>query len=211
MNKEKRAELELIAGTENPVLIGITETWANESIQNYEYKNISSTDISYWEKTGRVKRNLVMELEEWYNVNNCIKAIIREDFQFENFKDSLWCDIYLDKFKLLVGVCHRPPNSKDETGLFEAIRKTSRVPALIIRYFNYHIEWNSLTGERSEDTNFLNCLKDAFLFQHVQNPTRCSNILNLVMTTEENMVYDLTVFRSFLDKWSPNSQLEHTS
>ena len=37
-------------------------------------------------------------------VKNCIKAVIMEDFQFESFKESLWCDIYLFKFKLLVGV-----------------------------------------------------------------------------------------------------------
>ena len=60
-------------------------------------------------------------------VKNCIKAVMREDFQFENFKESLWCDIYLAMFKLLVGVCCRPPNSKDDRGVYEAIRKTSRV------------------------------------------------------------------------------------
>ena len=30
MSKEKRAELEIIAGTENPDLVGITETWAKK-------------------------------------------------------------------------------------------------------------------------------------------------------------------------------------
>ena len=44
-------------------------------------------------------------------------VVIREDFQFETFKESLWCDIYLDNFKLLAGVCYRPPNSKDDTGI----------------------------------------------------------------------------------------------
>ena len=77
-------------------------------------------------------------------VKNCIKTIIREDLKFKNFKESLCCDIYLDKFKLLVDVCYRPPNSKDDTDLYEAIKKTSRVPALIMGDFNYHIEWNSL-------------------------------------------------------------------
>ena len=70
-------------------------------------------------------------------------------------------------------------------------------PALISGDFEYHIEWNSLTGKRSDDTNFLNHLNDAFLFQLVQNPTRGSNILDLVMTTEENMVEDVTVGEHF--------------
>ena len=78
----------------------------------------------------------------------------------------MWCDIYLDNFKLLVGVCYRLPNFKDDTGLYEAIRRSSKVPASIMGDFNYHVEWNSLTGERPEDINFLNCVSTFFLFFH---------------------------------------------
>ena len=88
-------------------------------------------------------------------------------------------------------MCYRPQDSIDDTGLYEAIRKTSRVPALITGDFKYHVEWNSLTV--SEDTNFLNCISYAFLLQHVQHPTRDSNIFDLVMTTEENVVENLTI------------------
>ena len=49
-----------------------------------------------------------------------------------------------------------------------------------------------LTVGKAEDTNFLNCLNDVFLFQQVQNPTRGSSILDLVMKTEKDRMEDLT-------------------
>jgi len=44
---------------------------------------------------------------------------------------------------------------------------------------------------------FLKCVNDNFLFQHVQDPTRRNNILDLVFTSEENMIKNLVVGENF--------------
>ena len=102
VSKEKRAELELIVGTENPDLIGNTETWAKKSIQNYELMlNNAQVNAQLLRKDREVQKESGLGAGgKILYVKDCIKYVIKEDFQFENFKES----IYLDKFKLLVRV-----------------------------------------------------------------------------------------------------------
>lgn len=130
-------------------------------------------------------------------IKNHIKVIERKEFQNENFKESLWCDIYIGKFKLLLGVCYRPPNFKEDTGLNEILYKASKEFMLVMGDFNYHINWNTLEGERPEDINFINVTNDNFLFQHITDPTRGKNTLDLILTTDENLVEGLTVGEHF--------------
>ena len=44
---------------------------------------------------------------------------------------------------------------------------------------------------------FIKIVQDCFLTQHVQEPTRQSNILDLVLTIEPNMIDNLTVKENF--------------
>ena len=57
-------------------------------------------------------------------------------------------------------------------------------------------------GFRREGCEFVKLINDCFLTQHVRNPTRENNILDLVLTTEADMVDDV-----FVD--SPLSNSDH--
>ena len=48
--------------------------------------------------------------------------------------------------------------------------------------FNYgHIQWNSLESTGIEDQQFLFLIQDSFLTQHVLEPTRGENVLDIVL------------------------------
>ena len=64
--------------------------------------------------------------------------------------------------------------------------------------FNYKgINW--LTSQASETTaqQFLDCLEDSFLTQHVTEPTREDSILDLVITDEPDMIDEVKVLGHF--------------
>ena len=51
--------------------------------------------------------------------------------------------------------------------------------------FNHeHIQWNSLECTGGEDQQFLLLIQDSFLTEHVLEPTRRKNVLNLVLPSQ---------------------------
>ena len=68
-----------------------------------------------------------------------------------------------------------------------------RVMVLIIGDFNFPgINWVALDADLT-GSKFLDLTQDCFLIQHVLKPTRYDNILDLVLSSEGNMVEDLFV------------------
>jgi len=59
--------------------------------------------------------------------------------------------------------------------------------------FNYpEINWDTLeAGIKSEQ--FFQTIQDTFLFQHVMEPTRNNNILDLIFSSELDMIEDLEI------------------
>ena len=77
--------------------------------------------------------------------------------------------------------------------MMEAIKLASTGHCLIMGDFNYsNIDW--ITGEANGDgLEFMNLINDSFLFQNVKNATRGNNILDLVLSSELDMVENLEV------------------
>ena len=70
---------------------------------------------------------------------------------------------------------------------------------LIAGDFNYrNIDWtNEYAPKGQQHLDFIETLQDCYLFQHFTEPTRyrdgeTSNILDLILSSEEGMVHDLT-------------------
>src|ERR1700733_9798909 len=63
--------------------------------------------------------------------------------------------------------------------------------------FNYHINWERLEGEREKDRIFLDFVNANFMQQHVMEPTREQNTLDLVLTTDEHVVENGSVGEHF--------------
>src|SRR6218665_833145 len=63
--------------------------------------------------------------------------------------------------------------------------------------FNYHIDWENSEGEKEPDIIFLDFIETNFMQQHVMEPTRGKNILDLVITSDENMIENVNVGEHF--------------
>ena len=60
--------------------------------------------------------------------------------------------------------------------------------------FNYpDIDWGTMPHNSSSSNYFVELVLDNFLIQHVDEPTRDKNVLDLVFTSEEAMIENLEV------------------
>ena len=109
---------------------------------------------------------------------------------------------------LLLACCYRSPtktdssteNSKKLNDFIDWCSKKKHSHKLIIGDFNYkHINWKnwtSDTGLNSDENQFLDTLSDAFLYQHVEKPTRRRGmdeprLLDLILTNEPMQISNL--------------------
>ena len=68
------------------------------------------------------------------------------------------------------------------------------LPLVLVGDFNFtDICWNYNTADREHSRRFLECVGDNFLTQLVREPTRGSNILDLLFVNREGLVGDVKV------------------
>ena len=56
-----------------------------------------------------------------------------------------------------------------------------------------HIQWKSLESTGCEDQQFLFLIEDSFLTQHVLEPTRGDNVLDIVLSSQKELVDNLKI------------------
>ena len=49
---------------------------------------------------------------------------------------------------------------------------------MIMRDFNYYVDWEHSEGEREQDRLFLDFIEASFMQQHVMEPTRANQSIN---------------------------------
>ena len=193
MNKKDELELYLIQ--EKPDIVGITETWLYEEIEDTEISAEGYTVFRKDREKGDKSRGggvIILAKNELY-------MSIKEEMTANEFPESIWYEIKSGRVKTLMGVCYRPPSSLkiNDDALFELMSKACRENVLIMGDFN----WSELDWTRPEtlaDTHpFVKCMNDNFLFQTVTEGTRGKSILDLVLVTEETMIENLRVGEPF--------------
>ena len=98
---------------------------------------------------------------------------------------------------ICIGVCYRSPTAGDEENeaLLSAIRTATvrEKSLLLVGDFNYpRIDWEVLDVSGDGEA-FLDIFQDTFLCQHVTQATRGDNILDLVFSSEEELVSNLNI------------------
>ena len=191
----KTDELELYLTQEKPDIVGITETWTYEDIEDSEICMEGYTLLRKDRVIGDKSRGGGVALY----IRNEFSVTTRDDLTEANFPESIWCNIEIGGEKTLVGVCYRPPsnNKTCDEAMYELITRASREKVLIMGDFNFpEVEWAK--SETLNDSHpFIECINDNFLFQGVTECTRNSNILDLILTSEENMIDNVTVGEPF--------------
>ncbi|XP_072349850.1 ORM1-like protein 2 isoform X1 [Scyliorhinus torazame] len=92
--------------------------------------------------------------------------------------------------------CHRPPNGSGGVGngMKREIRDGfNKGISVIMGDFNLHIDWTNQISHNAGEEEFLECLRDGFLDQCVEEPTREQAILDWVLCNEKGIIANLAL------------------
>ena len=165
--------------------IGITEKWTKPDTRDAEF---GLAGYEMFRKDRLVKRGggggVVMlyfkEHIQIYEIQNEAEA---------GFSEAIWCNLESQGSKIIVGVVYRCPSIR----LHKVITHASRGECLIMGDFNHpDIRWNSLDSS-NESAKFLLLVQNCFLPQHVLEPTRGDNVLDLILSSNKELVDNVTV------------------
>ena len=78
--------------------------------------------------------------------------------------------------------------------LHNATKEIIKRESVIMGDFNHgHIQWKSLESVGRDDQQFLLLIQDCFLTQHVLEPTRGGNVLDLVFFSQNELVDNVKI------------------
>lgn len=201
-----------------PGIVAVTETWLHSDIADAE---VTIPGYSAF-RADRVRRRgggCILY------VHNTINARETKICQEQTLIENVWCVVMRsDGSQTLFGVVYNPPGTAgvDEQNLCKVFQEAYRqyTHVIICGDFNYpNIDWSadSCTGGGE---HFLDVVNDCFLTQHVEEATRDDNILDLVFSSEEEMIQDVEVceplansdhnivqFKAVVSGASPHSQV----
>ena len=122
-----------------------------------------------------------------------------------NLSSSLLIDIiFPNNRKTTIGAFYRPPNydTKPLEDLKSALTNLSTPELVLMGDFNLSdIDW-SIPRSLNDSVNYtllMDIVKDNFLIQLVDTPTRDGNILDLVLASSSDIAYNLLVKEPFSD------------
>lgn len=127
-----------------------------------------------------------------------LNPVILLDYKNEQFKECAWCKICCNGQDTVIGVCYRAPDSskQNDEWLFKMFDNVSNGRVIIMGDFNYaELDWSS--SEKVDVSHqFVECLGRNFLYQHVEEPTRGQNYLDLLLSTD-NIIEEVKVGEPF--------------
>ena len=177
----------------DPHIIGITESWANTDISDAKL-GLTGYVMFRKDRIGRRGGGVILYVKE---------SIQAYEIKLEREADcdkAVWCKIVSGNSKLTVGLVYRSPNinEEDNTKIKTAIKEVSKGECIIMGAFNHgHIQWNSLESTGIEDQQFLFLIQDSFLTQHVLEPTRGENVLDIVLSSQKELVDNVKIIEPF--------------
>ena len=111
-------------------------------------------------------------------------------------EEAICCNIVTKNSTLTIGVVYHSPNigQEEDVKLQKAIREVSKGECVIMGDLNHgHVQWKSLECW-GDDYQFLPLTQDCFLAQHILEPTRCRNVLDLILSSQNELVDNVKVY-----------------
>ena len=183
-------------------IVAICETWLDKSISNSEF------EISGY-KTFRVDQSLDFYPEGTYSVEakGGVLLMITEYLKPEVCEslsckaEILWCNIFPStRHCVTFGVVNRAERGKQHNLeiICEYVNRCGNSDCILVGDFNFRdIEWVNNSSPHELDTLFINTLSENAFTQLIAEPTRGKNILDLVLTTNSDLVENLLVTEHF--------------
>ena len=95
-----------------------------------------------------------------------------------------------------IGVVYRCPNitKQNNEKIHNAISEVSKGDCIIMGDFDHgNIKWDSLQRTGVEDQKLLCLVQDNFLTQHVLEPTRAARVLDIVLSSQKELVDNVVI------------------
>ena len=185
----KRNELNIMVEDNDPHIIGITESWTTADISEAELR-MTAYIMFRKDIIGRRGGGVILYIKE------SIQAYEIKLEKEAECEEAVWCNIVTGNSTLTAVLVYRSPNISidDNEKVQNAIEEVSKRDCIIMGDFNHgRIQWKSLQSTGNEDQKFLNLLQDSFLTQQVLEPIRGENMLDIVLSSQMEFVYNVNV------------------
>ena len=184
----------------SPDVIGLTEVKPKNPRYLLQLAEIVIDGYDCWHAIDSVGRGVALY------TRTSLAATSVAPLPGRSYDDAVWCEIRLHKGdKMIVGCIYRSPNSTRDNNkllldMLQKVNDGSYSHVIIMGDFNYpEINWSqecSNVGANHEATKFLEGVRDAYMYQHVKQPThqrgdQQRNTLDLVLSNELDMVDEL--------------------
>ncbi len=178
--------LQTIVDTANPSIILITESWGHSGIQDAVFSLPHYTMFR-------------CDREKDLGPGGGVLLYVHDSFpavqlsHVYNFKESVWCHLQMGVENVVVGCIYRPPSSdaENDASLAELIAHIcSQHKGLVIISGDFNlprIDWEHLCWPANCDW-FMDAIENNYLHQHILQPTRQSNILDLLFSNDPSIV-----------------------
>ena len=191
MNKNKRDELRQKLLDDEIDMLGLTESWTHEEVGHGEIE--FSGYVCYRKDRNRSKGKERGGGVLLYITEQVTSFMMEEE---EEETESIWVRVgNTKKTEMYVGVVYRSPTIDSEgcKMMYRQIKKFSTFSMMVMGDFNFGgINWQKMESD-NVGQEFFDTINDCFLTQHVIPPTRGENILDLILTTEKDMVNNVEV------------------
>ena len=132
----------------------------------------------------------------WY-FKDSVNVILRDEINNDKFPEAIFCTVESNSEKTLLGLCYRPPDSSAENdeGLFNLFEQACNENnnCVILGDFNFgELVWNR-EETLADDHPLINCTNENFLHQLVTEPSRENNFLDLIFSSDENIIEGIAV------------------
>ncbi|CAM5076528.1 unnamed protein product [Eretmochelys imbricata] len=186
----KQGELEVLVMSRNYDVIGITETWWDNS---HDWSTVmDGYKLFRKDRQGRKGGGVALYVREQYDCSELRYETVEKP-------ECLWIKFrsVCNKSDVVVGVCYRPPDQGDEVdeAFFRQLTEATRSQALILMGdFNFpDICWESNTAVHRQSKKFLESVGDNFLAQVLEEPNRGGAFLDLLLTNRVELVGEAKV------------------
>lgn len=189
----KIEEIKLIAHNKNYQIIAVTETWLHSQIDNAEI-NIPGYKIYRKDRNGKHQERGGGLL---IYVNELLKTTLLDNSNDKN-EEAMWISVVDNKgIEIHLGLFYKKPNAslEEKEQIFKNLKDHVKdINCIIIGDFNYPgINWTTVNSQSQDDQDFIKVVEDLFLTQHVMQPTRENNILDIILTTDPDIISDIDI------------------
>ena len=198
MTSAKHKELQLVCETHNPDIIAVAEIESKNSRNKLQESEIQLKGYTLFHNLDTAARGVCIFVRENLHPN---ESDIKPDFT-----ESVWVEIKEKATeKTIIGCIYRSPNSTEDNNkkvndFIRSLRDMKNTNLVLTGDYNYpQITWTDegygMTEEK-KSSDFLNSVMDAYLIQHITEPTRYrsgqrENILDLIFTLREEVIEDI--------------------